>query len=122
MMVIMERFSVPIAVFLMGIIGAPLGSQIKARGRLFGIIISLIVFLTYYLFFAGVRSLCETGTIPPSFGMWIPDIFLLLACTYLLLRAERHGTYRASKIFSFVSKKMFGLRNAMQDGRTGKTM
>ena len=39
---LLERFSIPLAVFFMGLIGAPLGSQIRMRARSFGIFVSLV--------------------------------------------------------------------------------
>ena len=82
----MEKWTIPIAVFLMGIIGVPLGAQLRARGRSVGIGLGLGVFLIYYTCLAGMRSLCETGAISPAFGVWIPDLFLLVSCIYLLKR------------------------------------
>ena len=92
MIYLLEKFSIPIGVFLMGIIGVPLGAQIMARGRSTGIGVSLIVFFVYYACLAGMRSICEPGIIPPVLGVWIPDIILLLSCGYLLRRVskERH--------------------------------
>lgn len=86
MIELLEKFSIPLAVFLMGIIGVPLGAQLSARGRSAGIGVSLLVFLIYYMCLAGMKSICESGSIPPSFGMWIPDLFLLISCIYLLRR------------------------------------
>jgi len=86
---LMERFAIPLAVFLMGMIGVPLGAQIRSGGRFVGIVISLVVFLMYYLFLAGVRSIGETGTLSPFMGPWLPDIFLVLSTFYLLRRAGR---------------------------------
>lgn len=86
---LMERFAIPLAVFLMGIIGVPLGAQIRSGGRFLGIVISLVVFLMYYMFLAGVRSIGETGTVSPFIGPWLPDLFLFLSCLYLLRRAGR---------------------------------
>jgi lipopolysaccharide export system permease protein len=83
---LMEKFSIPLAVFLMGLIGMPLGAQIKTRSRFHGIVISLVIFLVYYLSLAGVRSIGETGAISPLFGSWLPDIFLLILCCYLINR------------------------------------
>lgn len=86
---LIERFSIPIGVFLMGIIAAPLGMQIKVKTRSMGIGIGLMVFFVYYTFLAAAKSICETGAIPPALGMWIPDIFLLLASVYFVrLSAE----------------------------------
>jgi len=86
---LMERVAIPLAVFLMGIIGVPLGAQIRSGGRFLGIVISLVVFLMYYMFLAGVRSIGETGTVSPFIGPWLPDLFLFLSCLYLLRRAGR---------------------------------
>ncbi len=86
MIELLEKSAIPLAVLLMGIIGMPLGTQLNARGRSSGIGVSLAVFLIYYLCLAGARGICETGALPPIIGIWIPDLFLLVACLYLLRR------------------------------------
>ena len=87
-----EKFSIPVAVFLMGVIGLSLGAQIRGKGRFLGIAVSLVVFLSYYLFVAGMASLTETGTITPRVGMCIPVLFLLVVGWYLFFRAARERT------------------------------
>jgi lipopolysaccharide export system permease protein len=89
MIELLERFTIPLAVFFMGIIGAPLGAQMRARGRSEGIGVSLLVFLSYYICLAGMRSVCETGSISPSIGMWFPVLFLFFCCIYLLRLSVR---------------------------------
>lgn len=86
-----EKLTIPLAVFLMGIVGMPLGAQIQARGRSAGIGISLVVFLVYYMCLGSVRNISEAGKISPEIGVWIPDLFLLLSCVYLfyLVAKER---------------------------------
>jgi lipopolysaccharide export system permease protein len=84
---LMEKFSIPLAVILMGVIGMPLGAQIKTRSRFHGIVISLVIFLVYYFSLAGVRSIGETGAISPLFGSWLPNLLLFVFCWYLLHRA-----------------------------------
>lgn len=86
---LMERFSIPLAVFLMGIIGAPLGAQIRSGGRLAGIVVSLLIFLLYYLLLVGARSIGYTGILTPAIGSWLPVLFLLCACLYLMKRSEK---------------------------------
>ena len=83
---LLERFTMPLAVFLMGLIAVPLGAQLRPRIRSHGIALSLVIFLIYYMCFLGMRSLSETGTISPHIGMWTPDIFLIVCCVYLLQR------------------------------------
>jgi len=84
---IMEKFTMPLAVFLMGLIGVPLGAQIKTRSRFHGIVISLLIFLLYYITLAGVRGIGETGILSPLYGSWLPNLFLLIFCCWLLHRA-----------------------------------
>ena len=98
MIQLLEKFSIPLAVFLMGIIGAPLGAQMGSRGRSTGIGVSLLVFLIYYMCLAGARGICETGTISPAIGVWIPNVFLLISCIFLLWRSGKGDS------FSFFSK------------------
>lgn len=81
-----EMFSIPLAIFLMGMIGVPLGAHVRVRGRTKGIVISLVLFLVYYICLVMIRYACETGALPPSLGVWIPDVFLLITCIYLLHR------------------------------------
>ena len=83
----MERLAVPLAVFLMGLVGASLGAQVKSRGRVVGGAIGLVVFLAYYFCWAGCRSLSETGLVAPEIGPWIPVALLTLASVYLLRQA-----------------------------------
>jgi len=89
---LMERFSIPLAVLLMGLIGAPLGAQLRAGGRLVGIVVSLLVFLFYYLFLIGARNIGETGFLNPAIGSWLPVVFLLGACLYLMKRSGEEKT------------------------------
>jgi lipopolysaccharide export LptBFGC system permease protein LptF len=86
---LMERFSIPFAVFLMGLIGAPLGAQLRAGGRLVGIVVSLLVFLSYYLLLVGMRNIGGTGFLSPAVGSWTPVFFLFCACLYLMKRSEQ---------------------------------
>jgi len=89
MIELLEKCTIPLAVFLMGIIGMPLGAHLRPKGRSLGIGVSLAVFLIYYLCLGGTRSICETGAVPPSIGIWLPDLFLSIACIYLLRRVSQ---------------------------------
>jgi lipopolysaccharide export system permease protein len=92
-----EMFSIPLAVFLLGLIGAPLGAHVKGRGYAKGIILSLCIFMAYYISITGVRYLCETGVLPPCTGVWIPVFFLLMVYAFLMLH---EANYRPLGILS----------------------
>ena len=85
-----EMLSIPLAIFIIGIIGAPLGAHVRAKGRAKGIVISLLIFFAYYICLMGARYLCEMGFLAPSVGIWIPVFFLLIICGYLLVRGANY--------------------------------
>jgi lipopolysaccharide export system permease protein len=96
-----EMFSIPMAIFLMGIIGAPLGAQVRSKGRSTGIIISLVIFLIYYVCLMSARYISKTGTLHPAIGAWIPDLFLCIMCVYFLRRAANDRPFSFFERISF---------------------
>jgi len=96
-----EMFSIPMAIFIMGIIGAPLGAQVRSKGRSIGIIISLVIFLIYYVCLMSVRYISKMGTLHPAIGAWIPDLFLCIMCVYLLRRVANDRPFSFFERISF---------------------
>ncbi|MFC1531935.1 LptF/LptG family permease [Thermodesulfobacteriota bacterium] len=94
-----EMFSIPLAIFIMGIIGAPLGAHMRAKGRTKGIVIALFIFFIYYICLMAVRYNCEMSALAPSIGVWLPDLFLLITCVFLLVRASGYRPHRLLKLF-----------------------
>lgn len=88
-----EMFSIPMAIFILGIIGAYLGSHVRARGRTTGVVLSLIVFLMYYISMMGSRYLCEMGVVAPFIGVWSPVLLLMMISLFFLSRAKRTGAF-----------------------------
>jgi len=101
---LLEKFSIPLAVLFMGIIGVPLGAQIRGRGRSAGIGVSLLVFSVFYICLMIVRSVCSMGVVSPVVGVWIPDIFLIVSVVYLLRRASDERSIHFLPRLSFLWK------------------
>lgn len=102
---LLEKLSIPLAVLFMGIIGVPLGAQIRGRGRSAGIGVSLMVFSMFYLFLMIIRSVCSTGVVSPVIGVWIPDLFLIFSVIYLLRRASNERPIHLLPRLSFLRKR-----------------
>jgi lipopolysaccharide export system permease protein len=98
---LLERFSIPVAVFFIGLIGAPLGAQIRSRARSLGIFASLVIFVMYYICFLGMKSMAETGIISPHVAMWVPDLFLAACSVYLIYRVANERPIRPLRRFTF---------------------
>ena len=107
MIKLLEKGSLPLGVFLMGLIAVPLGARIQSRGKSKGIGLSLVVFLIYYFCFAGMKNLCEANIISPEIGVWIPDLFLLVLGVWLLRLVANE---KPSRLLSFINKWQVSLR------------
>lgn len=84
-----KKFSIPFSCLLLGIIGFPLGLMIKAKGRSWGIALSIGVFICYYVLLTASDSLGETGKIDPTLAMWIPNILLGISTIIVVWKKSR---------------------------------
>ncbi len=89
-----EMFSLPFSIFFICFIGAPLGAQVKAQGRTKGIVISLFIFLSFYVCMIGIKNLCERGVFEPYWGAWVPVLFLLITGMYLTVESAQNRQFR----------------------------
>jgi lipopolysaccharide export system permease protein len=87
-----KKFSIPFACIVFGLIAIPLGIRKVRGGKSYGLIISLLVCLVYYLLLLTGESLGKNGTLPPLFSMWLPNIILALLGLYLFFHAAREST------------------------------
>jgi len=84
-----RKFSIPFACLLLGLIGFPLGLMMRASGRSWGIALSIVIFVVYYILLSAADSLGETGTLNPVLAMWIPNMVLGATTFVLFWRATR---------------------------------
>jgi lipopolysaccharide export system permease protein len=81
-----NKFSIPFACFALGILAVPLGLQSKSGVKSYGIGLSLVFFLLYYLLLSLGWTFGETGYYPPFIGLWIPNIVMGGLGAFLLNR------------------------------------
>jgi lipopolysaccharide export system permease protein len=87
-----KKFSIPFACIVFGLIAIPLGIRKVRGGKSYGLIISLLVCLVYYLLLLSGESLGKNGTLPPLLSMWLPNIIMALLGIYLFFHAAREST------------------------------
>ncbi|MBP1714373.1 MAG: permease YjgP/YjgQ family protein [Deltaproteobacteria bacterium] len=88
-----EKFSIPFACLVFGLIAVPLGVQARSSraGKSMGFAWSLGVLLVYYLMTNLGTSLAERGIVLLELGMWVPNALLLALGLYLLVKAARES-------------------------------
>lgn len=71
-----KKFSIPFAAFVFGLIGVPLGIRKIRGGKSYGLTISLIVILIYYLLLLTAETLAKNNMVMPLIAMWMPNVVL----------------------------------------------
>jgi len=84
-----EKFSVPFSCLILGLIGLSLAVQSRAYGYSAGVTMALGIFLFYYILLSAVKSLGESGAVPPAFGMWLPNILFGILAVIMFVQACR---------------------------------
>jgi lipopolysaccharide export system permease protein len=84
-----RRWSFPVAAFLMALVGTPLGASFRAKGRNFGLVVGLIVFVLYYAAFSFGWTLGENGALPPFLAVWTPVALSAAVVAWLFKGVDR---------------------------------
>ncbi len=86
---IQEKFTLPFACLVFGLIGSSLGSKSNLRSsKSQGFGLSIILILIYYVMSFIFSSLGVKGILPPIFAAWLPVLISLLGGIYLLKKSS----------------------------------
>ena len=84
---VFRKYSQSVAVLLMFLIGAPLGSIIKKGGLGVPILISILFFIVYYVLSIMGEKYGREFVMPVGIGMWMSNLVLLPAGLFFLYQA-----------------------------------
>jgi lipopolysaccharide export system permease protein len=84
-----RRFALPVGVMVMVLTVMPLGISTQIKGRAVGLIMSLVIFLLYYLLLTAAWRLGTHAMIPPAFAPWMPNLVFICLAIYFWHRAMR---------------------------------
>lgn len=82
------KTSIPFANFIMVLFGAPLASNKKRSGAIFGVLISLFISFIYYGFNKFIQTLGQNGNVEPLLAAWLANgvFFVAGACLMMFTR------------------------------------
>jgi lipopolysaccharide export system permease protein len=83
-----QRLSLPLALFVIVLFGAPLATSSQRGGTAFGVGISLAVTMIYLMMFKVGQAVGESGAIDPLVAAWTPNVLFLAAGIFLLWRVR----------------------------------
>lgn len=117
LMVLHEKFSIPVACLSLGLLAFPLGIQSLSLRRSSGFGMGIFFFLLYYFLLAAGWSAGETGYFPPVLGMWLPNVIMGGAGAYMLVRNAREKPVRMPNV---LRRLIRGLQNRLTRIRSGR--
>jgi lipopolysaccharide export system permease protein len=85
-----KRVAIPAAAMVFALVGFPLGMRNRRGGKGFGLTVSVMLVVLYYILLNNGELLATTGQVPVVVGVWLPNIVIIVLGLVLLRRAS-HG-------------------------------
>lgn len=84
------KFSIPLTSLIFAIIGIPLSLPGIRASRTWGMVLTIVIMFTFYVFASVFRSLGRGGIILPFFAAWTPQLLFGILGLTLFYREARH--------------------------------
>ncbi len=84
-----RRFSLPMASFVFGLVGAPLGIQRERSSSSIGFGISVVIIFIYYAIMTFLEALGKGHVLPPVVAVWLPNLIALVCGAWLIRRTNK---------------------------------
>ena len=106
-----RKMTMSLACLVFFFIGAPLGAIIRKGGLGVPVIISVVIFIIYYIIDnTAYRQVAKSMSIAPWFGMWLSTLILTPLGAWLAYKANKDSTVFSKDMYRNFFIKLFGLR------------
>lgn len=103
-----RKFTLSFACFIFFFIGAPLGGIIRKGGLGMPVVVSIFLFIVYYIIWMMGERAAREGALEPWQGMWISSLILLPLGAVLTYTAMTDSAVMSSEAYINFIKKMAG--------------
>jgi lipopolysaccharide export system permease protein len=110
-----RKYAYSILCLIFFFIGAPLGAIIRKGGLGMPVIVSVLLFLVYYVISMVGEKFSREGMVPPSIGMWISTFILAPVSIWLTQKAVKDSVIlNIETYFTWFKKWRLRLKNRLQ--------
>ena len=108
MVVMNEKYAIPFASIVFGLVGVALGIRPPRSGRSYSLVKSLGIILGYYVLMTAMETLAERELLAPWIATWIPNIVFLILGVYLVVLKGLEKRSRLADRMSWLADTMAG--------------
>jgi LPS export ABC transporter permease LptG/LPS export ABC transporter permease LptF len=83
------RLALPIACFVLALVGVPIGLISRKGGKAFGLMLSILLVFIYYVLMASGLNLAKEGRLNPLVGLWTANAIFGIAGLVMLRQTNR---------------------------------
>ncbi len=112
-----KKFTMSLACLLFFFIGAPLGAIIRKGGLGVPVVISVIIFIFYYIVNVGSEKMAKTGEWSTISGIWLSSAILLPIGLFLINRANKDSVVFNIEGYRNFFFRILGLRSSRKLNR-----
>lgn len=105
-----KKFTLSLACLLFFFIGAPLGAIIRKGGLGLPVVISVVIFIFYYIVNVGGEKMAKAGEWNVAAGIWLSSAVLLPVGVFLTNRANKDSAVFNIEGYRAFVRRLFGLR------------
>ena len=104
-----RKFTLSFACFIFFFIGAPLGCIIRKGGLGMPVVVSIFLFIVYYVIWMMGERAAREGALQPWQGMWIASVILLPLGAFLTYTAMTDSAVMNAEAYTNFMKKVVGV-------------
>jgi LPS export ABC transporter permease LptF/LPS export ABC transporter permease LptG len=95
-----KRLNFSLAPFVFSLFGSALALRMRRGSRGYGVLLSLVILIAYYLLTLAGDQAARAGSIPPIVGSWLATASILIVGLLILLSRDRHfvWSFRRRKV------------------------
>ena len=105
-----KKFTNSLACLIFFFIGAPLGAIIRKGGLGVPVVVSVLVFIFYYIINAGGEKMAKSGEWAVWFGIWLSTMVLTPIGMFLINRANKDSVVFNMEGYQNFFKRLLGIR------------
>ncbi len=105
-----NKITTALACLMFFFIGAPLGAIIRKGGLGLPVVVSVIIFIVYYIINTFGMKVGREGSIPVWFGMWLSTIVLMPLGIFFTVKSNNDSAVFNMDAYTNFFRKLWGIR------------